>query len=133
MEIDFGKVLVLALQEVVPSFVPIIVACVVVFWPGQRLEKKLVFIFVSASLSWGLPAVLAILLYPLEWYLVHIEPALRDQNYKTVPDFLISLREYGSLFGIGLVAMLSILVPIYLRIRIWPNIFPNDRDGAPTP
>lgn len=129
MEIDFGKVLVLALQEVLPPFATILVPCIVVFWPGPRIEKKFVFVVVSASLSWGLPAVLAILLYPIEWYLFHIEPAVRDLNYKTIPDFLISLNEYGSLFYIGLAATLSILAPIYLRIRIWPKLFPTELEG----
>ena len=125
MTIDFGWLFFRFAEEVLPSFVPFAIALVVAFWPGERPERKLLFVFASAALSWGIPTVFHVLLMPFDLYMIYVEPDLRDQGYQTIPDFVIYIINNSTYIYLGFLALLSVVVPVYLRARIWPRLFPK--------
>ena len=107
---------------------PIIIAAVVSLWPGEKPRKKLVFTLISASLTYGFATFAYVLAMPVGMVIYEIDGYLVDTDRVVLGRVLLTFVEAMGVAAWVVGAVSSVLVPVYLRRKLWTRIVdPNDR------
>jgi len=101
---------------------PILISLVIALATRPKLEKKLLFIFITSSLSYGIAVIFGVFLTPfnlIDTYFIPQWSAAGYENFTTPLGYVIEILNWVPLV---ILAIASIVIPWYGRREIWPKL-----------
>jgi hypothetical protein len=101
---------------------PLLVAAVVAWWPGQRPSYKVAFVITASVLVLGVAGLVSLLSLPFELFGTYVSPQLEHGGHKAVPRVNGWLFTATNWLPMLVVALGSVLIPIMMRRQLWARL-----------
>ena len=122
LEINYGRLLYYASQELLPLLIPFVVAGLVAWWPGERPRRKFLFVLASVVLAFGSVGVGYVLYSPIEFMGVHLAPVWEDYGYDWVGLAFFHVHRAATFIALPLLVIAIVGAPVWLRLRMWRRL-----------
>ncbi len=101
---------------------PIIGATIAAIFPGERPERKALFVLVASALAYGAGAIVYVLAVPFSLVDQTYYAYISELGYRGFANFAGDAVDVLTWLAIATIAICSVAIPVFLRRTVWHKL-----------